>query len=100
MTGREGEGPEEIRVARDAVRPRGAADGFDVLDNDADDFAEAERDDGEIIAPQPQRRHADDQAGEGRRESADEQCAGEQDGFAPPGGSAHARPGPMVRAWW
>ena len=56
--GREAEHPKEIRVAMHHAQTARAADGVHVLKNDADDFAEAERDDGQIIAPQPQRRQS------------------------------------------
>ena len=67
----EAERPKEIRVAGNAAQAARAADRVDVLENDADDFAETERDDGEIIAAQPQRRHADEQARQRRDKSAD-----------------------------
>ena len=55
------------------LKPRAPPTAFNVLENDADDFAETKRDDGQIIAAQTQRGHADEQAGHRRHQSAGEQ---------------------------
>ena len=73
--GGEAERPEEIRLAGMTLKPRAPPTAFMFWKNDADDFAETERDDGEIIAAQSQRRNADQQAAERRGESARKQCA-------------------------
>src|ERR1051326_179743 len=56
--------PEEIAPVRDAAEAARAADLLDVEDEHADDLAEAERDDGQVIAAQPQRRQAAAVAGQ------------------------------------
>ena len=66
--------PEDRRVGGNAVEPERAAELLDVLENHADDFAEAERDEREVIALEPQRRDADEQAGQRGAESAGEQA--------------------------
>ena len=71
--GGETERPKEIRPAVHDAQAARAADGIHVLQNDADDFAKAERDDGEIIAAQTERRNSDEQTGDRRRKSACEQ---------------------------
>ena len=70
---REAERPKQICPAVHDAQAARRADGVHVLQDDADDFAEAERDDGEIIAAQPQRGNADEQPGNRRSESAREQ---------------------------
>ena len=71
----EGEGPKKIGMRLHAAKAALRAERLGVLDHAFDDFIEAERDDGEVIALQAQRRHADEQPGErgtdaagGRRE--------------------------------
>ena len=48
--------------------PRGPPSHVGVLRGDADDLPEPERDDCQVVATQAQRRRAEDQAGEHRRE--------------------------------
>ena len=55
------EDPEEVRDRNRVGESGGAADRRDVQDDDADDLAEAERDDREVVALEPQRRDADEQ---------------------------------------
>src|ERR1043165_6272543 len=70
--------PEEIAPVRDAAEAVRAADLLDVEDEHADDLAEAERDDGQVIAAQPQRRQADEVAGHRRQRAAREQRHNEE----------------------
>ncbi len=56
-----------------------AADGRNVEDDDADDLAEPERDDGEVVALQAQRRNAHQQAGHGGRGGAGQQAGNHHD---------------------
>jgi hypothetical protein len=51
----------------------GRADGFEVLEEHADDFAEAQGDDGEVIAPEAQRGDAHPEADGGGHQSAQDQ---------------------------
>ncbi len=44
-------GPEQVGVAGDADHAARAAHGIDVLQHHADDFAETQRDDGQIVTP-------------------------------------------------
>ena len=62
--------PEEVRPARDAGEAARAADRFDVEDEHADDLAEAERHDGQVVAAQAQRRQPDDVSADRGRERA------------------------------
>lgn len=55
----------EIGELRDAGKPLRAAGKFDILNYHANDFAEAERDNRQIIALEAQRRDTDDQAENG-----------------------------------
>ena len=66
-------GPGKVVQLGMPVSPVAAPNGFDVLENHADDFAEAQRDDGEIIAAQPQRRHADRQSRQRGDQAAEQQ---------------------------
>jgi hypothetical protein len=63
--------PEEVRDLRDAAEAARASHGVDVQDQDANDLAEAERHDREVVAAQAQRRHADEEPRDGREERAD-----------------------------
>ena len=57
--------PEQRCMFRDIFQPqRAVGNRHDVGEDDADDFRKAERGNGEIIAFQPQRRHADHEAEE------------------------------------
>jgi hypothetical protein len=76
--GGEGPHPEEIRIAGNAFQAAGRADTFHVLQNHADDFTKAQRDDGQIIAPQAQRRHAHREARQRRQQSTQYQRTQEQ----------------------
>jgi hypothetical protein len=67
------EHPEDRRVGRDAVQPEGAAERVHVLEDDADDLAEAQRDQRQVVALQPQRRDADGEARQRRRRAPGEQ---------------------------
>ena len=60
----------------DALEARRAADVGDVDDHDADDLAEAECCDGEVVAAQTQCRQTDECAEESRRDAAYEVVAG------------------------
>ena len=51
-----------------------ADDGVDIRQDDTDDLAEAQGDDGQIVAAQTQRRDADDDAEDPGHDRADEQC--------------------------
>ena len=57
------EDPEEVRDRDRVGEAGGAADRGNVQDDDADDLGEAERDDGQVVAPEAQRRDADDEPG-------------------------------------
>src|ERR1051325_2089870 len=52
--------PEETAPVRNAGEPARAADLLDVEDEHADDLPEAQGDDGQVVAAQPQRRQPDD----------------------------------------
>jgi hypothetical protein len=58
--------------AGDAVGATGQAD--PVQQHDADDLAEGQRDDGQVVAPQPQHRKAEQHAPEGRQDSRQRQA--------------------------
>src|SRR5262245_4601675 len=58
------EGPKERRVWKDALQAARPTDRFDVLENDADDFAEAECHDGQIVSLQTKRWHTDGKSGD------------------------------------
>jgi hypothetical protein len=105
--GAEGQHPERGRVGRDAVEPEGAAERLAVLEDHADDLAEAERDDGEVVALQPERGQPDEQAGEGRAQPAGAEGAEEKEVLRPrrpavraeePGAEQHGHGGGQVGA--
>ena len=73
--GRDAEGPEQIGVRRDAFEATGASKRIGVLNHNADDFSETERDDGEVVAAQSQRWHPDQEPAEGCKDAAREQGA-------------------------
>ena len=76
--GREEVDPEEVRELRDAGVAARSPDRVDVQDEDADDLAEAERHDGEVVPAQPQRRHAHEEPRDGRQQRPHRET-GEQD---------------------
>ena len=76
--GDEGEDPENRSVRGDTIEAEGAAEKLYVLNDDADDFAEAEGDEGEVVTFEPEGRDADEEAGERSEESAGEEGAEEQ----------------------
>ena len=57
-----------------------AANGFDVVQEDNDDLAEAERDDRQVVALQTKRRHTDNQARETGKGRADQRRQRQRDG--------------------
>src|SRR3972149_3685658 len=63
FVGQEGRKPEKRRVSRHS-EPAGDPELVGVSKDVGDDLAEAERDDGEVVAAQAQRRPADDDAGD------------------------------------
>ena len=63
----------QLRERADAAEAGGAAGRLEIEEEDADDLAEAERQDHQIDAAHAQRRRADDEPGNGRK-----QCAGRQ----------------------
>jgi hypothetical protein len=83
--------------AREAER---STERFGVLDDDADDFAEAEGDDGEVVAFEAERGQADDEAADGGGEPADEQRDEDEDLVADDETSpARYAPTAMKPAW-
>ncbi len=79
------EGPKESRAGKNSLEAARPADGLDVLKNDADDFAEAEGDDGEVISLEAQRRHAHQEARDAGADAAGDQCEQKQQGNAASG---------------
>ena len=71
------EDPGKIRVVGDALEARCTADIGDVDDDDADNLAETERCDGEVVAAQTQRRQTDECTEESCRDTARENGDGE-----------------------
>ena len=63
--------------------PRAPPDGVDVEDDDADDLAEAQRDDRQVVAAQPQRRHADEEARDRGQHRADREGDEQHEAVAP-----------------
>ena len=72
------EDPGEVRVARDALEARRTADVVDVDEHDADDFAEAQGGNGEVVAAKAQRRQADEHAEQRRSDCACEEREGKR----------------------
>src|SRR5258708_36587946 len=90
------EGQKESRAGKNSVEAARHADGLNVLKNDADDFAEAEGDDGEVVSLEAQRRHADQKTREAGAEAAGDQREQKQQGKAA-GGLRPPEPGQHVR---
>ena len=65
-------------MVRDALEARRAADIGDVDDDDADNLAETERCDGEVVAAQAQRRQTDEHAEESCSDGACEEREGKR----------------------
>src|SRR5262245_34662967 len=76
--GRQAEGPKDVRVGGDADHAARPTDRVHVWKDHFDDFGEAQRDDGQVIALQSERRNADRQAREGGQQPAHQQRDREQ----------------------
>src|SRR6266851_9129995 len=91
------EGPKESRAGKNSLEAARPADSLNVLKNDADDFTEAEGDDGEIVSLEAQRRHADQKTREAGAEAAGDQREQKQQenaasGLRSPEPGQHVRP--------
>ncbi len=62
-----GAGPNEVGAPSKPGDARGLTEKRGVLDDDANDFVESEGDDGEVVAAEPQRWHADEKTSPRRR---------------------------------
>ena len=72
------EHPGEVRVVGDALKSRSPADIGNIDDHDADDLAETERCDCEVVAAQAQGRQTDERAEDACRHTAREERCGER----------------------